>query len=153
MIAERLGTQEHDSWRQNPQDYHLFLQMLGREILQNKKVVAGFPLDQLRAITSLADFADRAECKNAALLIYEGIHRTDILPYVMMHHGMELAVRCFVSLSLFPEALEARMKRRGAPSPDFYRHCGKDVLSKEGFPRISLHFEMWEEYLQRNLRP
>ena len=61
-------------------------------------------------------------------------------------HGLELANRCLVSLSLFYDAMEKRWQRHGSPAPDFYRKAGKRAFAAEEKRAIADHFEKWEAY-------
>ena len=126
----------------------LIEQEIGKQIIQHDDIIHELPLTQIMFITAMSPFASSSnECHNVAEIIYWGINRTDILPYISEHQGKELAYRCLISLGLFKKALNYRCNRRGAPSPDFYRNIGISCFAQIGEEDISEHFAQWEGFL------
>ena len=109
--------------------------------------VPAMPHDQIFVILSKAPFEiDEEECVFVASVFFHLMRASDVLPMAMEHHGLELANRCLVSLSLFYDAMEKRWQRHGSPAPDFYRKAGKRAFAAEEKRAIADHFEKWEAY-------
>ena len=125
----------------------LIEEQVARKILESGNIIADLPFHQILALTSMATFANSIEEReNAAKIIWWGLKRTDIVPFITEHYGKELAFRCFISLSFFKKMLEKRCERRGAPSPNFYRTIGIMEFRKINMFGISEHFEKWESF-------
>ena len=77
----------------------------------------------------------------------EHVNTTDIFPLITEHKGKELAYRCLISLGFFNSALESRCKRRGSPSPSFYREIGIKTFNELKMVEISKHFLNWESFI------
>ena len=61
----------------------LLQQEIGKALTSNEGFIVDLPLTQLMFITSLSPFAySDIECHSVATIIYWGINRNDILPYV-----------------------------------------------------------------------
>jgi hypothetical protein len=116
-------------------------------------------LDYLGMICLSAKFADSVhECWFVAVLLTKGIKSVDVMPRVVVEeqdgrikafykHGMDVPAKILTALACFPEALEARTRRHGAPAPDFYRKLSKAELRLQRQPIVAEHHERWEDHL------
>lgn len=126
----------------------LIEQQIGIKLLENQEIIQDSPWVQILCITSLASFAsDDQECIMVANILSWGMTKTEILPLVSEHKGKDLAYRCLISLSFHTKAIERRHQRRGAPSPDFYRHVGQQSFHQLNMPEIEAHFNKWTAFL------
>ena len=138
---------------------NLYNDMATRKIIQeelsniflNHGIVLSEPTNQLLLIVSKANFADtEEECVLIASIIYRYCNQ-EVLPLVHQHHGMDLASRCLVSLSLFRKAMDVLHNHHGAPHPEFYRRVGIHAFSQTNHNQIANHFQNWENFLSEML--
>lgn len=121
---------------------------IGNALAKTDEIIEDLPFEQIICTLSGAGFADsETECVCVARMVYVTISKKDILPLVTVHSGVELASRCLVSLGLFIKAIEERSKRRGAPTPQFYRGVGIMSCKRCDMGDIAQHFTNWEGYL------
>ena len=117
---------------------------VGYEIVGSDEIITDLSFDQLKLAMSASRFAESdQECVDVASLLYRMINRPDVFPLVSVHKGVELAARCFVSLSLFRKAMFNRLRRRAYPSPSFYREVGIKTLSDIDMRAVAMHFDNW----------
>lgn len=121
----------------------------GKKIIESQdKFLTAKPLDILALICNTASFADdKNECHTVAVIIYKHIQNPNPLPSLLDDKQFEFAEKTLVSLSFFNDALIHRWKRRGAPSPDFYRQCSEAIFSKNHLENIAEHHRQWESFL------
>ena len=152
LIDELFNKSQADAIRKLWEDKSsrfLLQQEIGKKILDSEYFVGELPLTQLMFITTLSPFATSdKECHLVAEIIYWGMHRTDILPLISEHKGKDLAYRCLISLGFFTSAIEKKWKRRGSPSPSFYREVGINAFNQIEMKDISKHFIGWESFLK-----
>lgn len=123
-------------------------QYIGKELANSDKIIVGNDLNQIILINSQANFiSTEAEPVEVSVMLFYCLKQVEILPQVTLHHGRELASKCLISTSLFKSALDARSKRFGAPSSDFYTNVGKTTLIQEGMVDVAAHFENWNAFL------
>jgi hypothetical protein len=125
-----------------------FFKAFGDKILQSRdKILLSKPLDIFLFICSTAQFASSMEESNqVAIIIYKRMQEKTPLPYILDDRGIDLAEKCFVSLSFFYPALMRRWKK-GGPHPDFYRGYSKKLFEMNGYDEIVSHYELWENFL------
>lgn len=116
-------------------------------------------LDYFGLLCLSAKFAETIEeCWFVAVLLTKGVKNTKSLPTVLMEdrdgtirvfykHGLDVPARILTALTVFPEAVEARTRRYGAPAPDFYRKLSKAELRAQKQPAVAAHHEAWEDHL------
>lgn len=128
------------------------MQSFGHRIIANENILTSKPLDILALVCMTATFASSPmECQTVAIIVHKHILDADPLPYVVDDHGITLAEKCLVSLSFFLPAMERRHKRRGAPSPSFYRNASKIMFSRCDQQAIADHHEQWESFFAEML--
>jgi len=128
------------------------MQSFGHRIIANENILTSKPLDILALVCMTATFASSPlECQTVAIIVHKHILDADPLPYVVDDHGITLAEKCLVSLSFFLPAMERRHKRRGAPSPSFYRSASKIMFSRCDQQAIADHHEQWESFFAEML--
>jgi hypothetical protein len=128
------------------------MQSFGHRIIANENILTSKPLDILALVCMTATFASSPlECQTVAVIVHKHILDADPLPYVVDDHGITLAEKCLVSLSFFLPAMERRHKRRGAPSPSFYRNASKIMFSRCDQQAIADHHEQWESFFAEML--
>jgi len=152
LIDKLFSESQADAIRQLWEDKSsrlLIQQEIGKALIEHEGLILELPLTQLMLMTSLSPFADSdTECCNVASIIYWGISRTDIIPYVTDQQTQrELAYKCLISLGIFKGVIIKRWERRGAPSPDFYRRIGISSFEQIGMRDISDHFCQWEGFM------
>lgn len=127
----------------------LIQQEIGKTLISQENIIEELPLTQIMFITSLSPFASsEKECYNVASIIYWGISKDNILPYITdQQETKELAYKCFISLGMFKQALVRRWERHGAPSPRFYREVGIKSFRLIGMHDIGDHFMQWESFM------
>jgi hypothetical protein len=137
-----------DLWKDKSSQL-LLRQEIGKALINYEDILIDLPLSQLMFITSLSNFANSdTECHDVAAIIYWGINRNDILPYVTeQQECKELAYKCLISLGMFKAVLVKRWERSGAPSPNFYRGVGIKSFEIIGMNDISCHFYQWENFI------
>lgn len=124
------------------------LKSFGQKIIENDNILISTPLDILCLICMTANFAySETECQTVAIIVHKHLRTLNPLPYILDDHGFLLAEKTLVSLSFFLPAMIHRSKRRGAPSPDFYRKASKLLFSKNEHTEISENHEKWECFL------
>lgn len=64
----------------------------------------------------------------------------------------DTADTCLLMLSLFPERLEFRQRRYGAPSPRWYSKIGAMAFSATGHEDVASHFDGWTEFAHQELK-
>jgi len=122
-------------------------------------------LDYMGFLCLSASFAESAEeCWFVAVLLAKGVRDTKQLPTVVMeerdgcirvamkHRGIDVPARIMTALVIYPEAMEARAKRTGAPDSAFYRSISKTELRRYNHKEVAAHHEAWEEHLSPLLR-
>lgn len=123
----------------------VLMKAFGQKIVENEGILLSKPLDILALICMTASFAHSPlECQTVAVIIHKHLMDVNPLPYVLDDHGITLAEKTLVSLSFYYSAMEKRHKRRGAPSPSFYRQASKIMFSRCNQPEIAEHHEQWE---------
>jgi hypothetical protein len=121
---------------------------IGNAIARSDQIVEDMPFEQVLCLLSRAAFAaSEDECACVARMFMHVIRKTDVLPLVTVHSGIELSSRCLVSLSLFIRALETRCRRRGAPAPCFYREQGIKCCRLCDMEDVAEHFSNWEGFI------
>lgn len=128
----------------------MMIREIGNKLIESPLILPD-PMDQLLAITSLADFAEEDECLQMVGIIYRHMGDIDVLPAISKHQGKELAERCLLGLSFFQQEMQRRNLRHGAPSPEYYRKVGQYGFKSIGLIEISDHFENWEVFLSERL--
>jgi hypothetical protein len=133
----------------DPSLHDLLKQAFGKKILERKdKFLTTNALDTLCFLCLNSPFADdENECYTVSVLIYKNIKTLDILPLVTEEHGLNLASKCLVSLSLFSDRLEWRRQRYGYPGADYYRKVSKLILKQYGHNNVANHHKLWEQFL------
>jgi hypothetical protein len=125
---------------------------IGYAVGGSDEIITTMAFDQLKLIMSASCFADSdEECVNVARLILYMADKPDVFPLVSEHKGIDLAARCFVSLSLFRRAMVERSRRRAYPSPRFYRQVGIGALEKIDMASVSSHFDNWAGFVGETL--
>ena len=128
------------------------MQSFGHRIIANENILTSKPLDILALLCMTATFASSPlECQTVAVIIHKHILDDNPLPYIVDDHGITLAEKSLVSLSFFLPAMERRHKRRGAPSPSFYRNASKIMFSRCDQQAIADHHEQWESFFAEML--
>jgi hypothetical protein len=128
------------------------MQSFGHRIIANENILTSKPLDILALLCMTATFASSPlECQTVAVIVHKHILDANPLPYIVDDHGITLAEKCLVSLSFFLPAMESRHKRRGAPSPSFYRSASKIMFSRCDHQDIADHHEQWESFFAEML--
>lgn len=127
----------------------LLKKAFGQKILNAKnKVLITNALDIFCFLCLNSPFADdENECYTVSVLMYKNIKTLDILPLVTEEHGMNLASKCLVSLSLFKERLEWRRQRYGYPGADYYRKVSTMILKQHEHHNVARHHKLWEQFL------
>jgi hypothetical protein len=139
-------------YKEDPNSRKALLEAFGHKIIENQEILTSKPLDVLALICMTADFANsHEECQTVAVIVHKHINTANPLPYMLDDYGILLAEKCLVSLSFFLPALEARHKRKGAPSPSFYRKASKIMFSKFEHNDIAEHHEKWENFFSEML--
>lgn len=121
----------------------------GKKIIESQdKFLSAKPLDILALICNTATFTtDKNECHSVAVMIYKHINDVNPLPSLIEDKQFVFAEKTLVSLSFFHEAMNHRWKRRGAPSPEFYRQCSQSIFTKHHCEGIAEHHRLWESFL------
>jgi len=118
---------------------------------KSDEFIEDMPFEQIICTLAGARFAtSETECTCVAKMMCLTLPKSDILPLVTVHSGLDLASRCLISLGLFFRAIEERCKRRGAPPPRFYRNVGIMSCKKCDMDDVAQHFTNWESYLGEN---
>jgi len=139
-------------WKEDVGSRHLLKEAIAQKIIGSDEILNQMPLTQLMFVASLSPFASSdEECTNIATIVYWSVNKRDIFPLITCHRGKELAFRCLISLSFFEKALTKKWKRRGAPSPSYYRAIGINTFNQIGMPEIGVHFHQWEGFLPEML--
>lgn len=134
-------------YKEDPSSRQALMEAFGHRIIQNQEILVSKPLDILALVCMTADFANSpTECQTVAVIVHKHINTKDPLPYIIDDHGITLAEKSLVSLSFFLPAMEQRHKRRGAPSPKFYRQASKTMFSRCDHDDIAEHHEKWENF-------
>jgi hypothetical protein len=77
----------------------------------------------------------------------------EVIPTVLRFKPLnDLADDCFFSVSVMPDVINSRYRRRGAPDITFYSNMGKSAYSKIGYNNISHNWSFWVSYVGNNLR-
>jgi len=116
--------------------------------LSTDTIVHGSALNVIFLICSATRFASSDESNRVALIIYNFINVVDPFPSLAEHSGMEFAERTFISACFFKPYMLERTKRYGYPSIEFYKKAAKCIFDTHDYEDVSLHFELWENYLQ-----
>lgn len=129
--------------------HSLLKKSFGEKILEKKdKFLTTNALDILCFLCLNSPFADdEEECFTVSVLVYKNIKTLDILPLVTEEHGMNLASKCLVSLSLFKDRLEWRRQRYGYPGADYYRKVSKLILKQHDHINVARHHKLWEQFI------
>ncbi len=136
-------------YRGDPSIHDLLKKAFGQKILEKKdKILLTNALDVLSFICLNSPFADdENECFTVSVLLYKNIKTINILPLVTEEHGLNLASKCLVSLSLFPDRLEWRRQRYGYPGADYYRKVSILILKQHEHANIAKHHKQWEQFI------
>jgi hypothetical protein len=118
-------------------------------ILDKDKFLTCRPLDVICLICLTSKFASSDdECHRVAVTLYQFLDKPkNFLPYITEDSGLIFANKVLISLSFCAKALEQRWKRRGAPSPDYYRKASKLTFKRHGQEDIAAHHEQWEGFI------
>ena len=118
-------------------------------VIEKDKFLTSKPLDVICLICLTSKFAaSDDECHRIAITIYQYLDKpNNLLPYVSEDEGLSFANKTLISLSFCAKALEARWKKHGAPSPDYYRKTSKSVFAQHGQKDIAAHHEQWEGFI------
>ena len=128
------------------------MQSFGHRIIANENILMSKPLDILALLCMTATFASSPlECQTVAVIVHKHILDENPLPYIIDDRGITLAEKSLVALSFFLPAMERRHKRRGAPSPAFYRSASKIMFSRCDHQDIADHHEQWESFFAEML--
>jgi hypothetical protein len=129
--------------------HEMLKKAFGQKILDKKdKVLTSNALDILCFLCLNSPFADdENECFTVSVLLYKNIKTIDILPLVTEEHGLNLASKCLVSLSLFKERLEWRRQRYGYPGADYYRKVSVLILKQHEHANVARHHKLWEQFI------
>jgi len=153
LIQELYNEKEQQDikklYRSDPSIHELLKKAFGEKILKEKsKVLITNPLDVLCFICLNSPFADNEnECYTVSVLLYKNIKTLNVLPLVTEEHGMNLASKCLVSLSLFKDRLEWRRQRYGYPGADYYRKVSKLILKQHEHTNVANHHKLWEQFI------
>jgi len=131
------------------EDNHFLIQKeIGKELISQEKIIVNNSLNQFCCITALASFSEsEEESISVAVMLMYCLKNQDILPSLENHRGKAFASRALVCLGLFPQALQKRYERLGAPKPGYYRNVAKTWFEIENMKSISSHFIQWECFL------
>jgi hypothetical protein len=136
-------------YKDDPSLHELIKKALGQKILEKKdKILTTNALDILCFLCLNSPFADdENECYTVSVLLYKNIKTLDILPLVTEEHGLNLASKCLVSLSLFSDRLEWRRQRYGYPGADYYRKVSTLILKQYDHNNVAKHHRLWEQFI------
>lgn len=137
-----------DLYNESPESRQSFYKAFGDKILGSQnKILLSTPLDILMLICSTAPFSSsESESQQVAIIIYKRMKELNPLPYVLDDRGIDLAEKCFISLSFFYPAMVRRWKK-GGPSPEFYRNHSIGLFESEGHHEIAENYKKWENFL------
>jgi hypothetical protein len=153
LIEELYNGEEQQNikklYRSDSSLHDLLKKAFGQKILEKKdKVLLTNALDVLSFICLNSSFADdENECFTVSVLLYKNIKTLNILPLVTEEHGLNLASKCLVSLSLFHDRLEWRRQRYGYPGGDYYRKVSVLILKQHDHNNIARHHRQWEQFI------
>lgn len=153
LIQELYNKEEQQNIKKlhgdDPSVHEMLKKAFGQKILDAKnKVLITNALDIFCFLCLNSPFADdENECYTVSVLVYKNIKTLDILPLVTEEHGMNLASKCLVSLSLFKERLEWRRQRYGYPGADYYRKVSTMILKQHEHNNVARHHKLWEQFL------
>lgn len=154
VLIEELytGKEQQDIKKLYKEDlsvHEMLKKAFGEKILASKeKVLTTNALDILCFLCLNSPFADdENECYTVSVLLYKNIKTLDILPLVTEEHGLNLASKCLVSLSLFRDRLEWRRQRYGYPGADYYRKVSVLILKQHEHINIARHHKLWEQFI------
>jgi hypothetical protein len=136
-------------YREDASLHEMLKKAFGQKILEKKdKVILSNALDTLCFLCLNSPFADdENECYTVSVLLYKNIKTINILPLVTEEHGLNLASKCLVSLSLFKDRLEWRRQRYGYPGADYYRKVSTLILKQYDHNSIAKHHKLWEQFI------
>jgi hypothetical protein len=153
LIQELYNEVEQQSikklYREDLSIHDMLKRALGQKILESKdKILTTNALDILCFLCLNSPFADdENECYTVSVLLYKNIKTLDILPLVTEEHGIDLASKCLVSLSLFSDRLEWRRQRYGYPGADYYRKVSMLILKQYEHNSVAKHHRLWEQFI------
>lgn len=153
LIQELYSKEEQQDikklYRSDPSIHEMLKKAFGQKILESKnKLLTTSPLDILCFLCLNSPFADdENECYTVSVLLYKNIKTLDILPLVTEEHGLDLASKCLVSLSLFRDRLEWRRQRYGYPGADYYRKVSILILKQHEHSNVAKHHKLWEQFI------
>jgi hypothetical protein len=117
-------------------------------ITQQDRIITSNAIDAICLMCMTAKFASSEdECCRVALTVYHYYNKVqNMVPSLAFDKGIDLANNIFICLSFYPQSIERRWKRYGAPSPSYYRKVSKTIFSSHGFEDIASHHENWEVF-------
>jgi len=155
VLIEELYTSEEcdsikDIYKNDPTARTAIMKAIGNKlIVSTDKVVSSKPLDVICLVCLTSKFASSEdECYRVAITMYQHINKIyDILPSIAFDRGLDLANKTLLALSFRAQALEAKWKKYGAPSPAYYRKASKAAYKANGQMDLAAHHEQWEGFL------
>lgn len=60
----------------------------------------------------------------------------------------DIADDCFFSVSVFPDNIRRRSKRKGSPNLRYYSNMGRSAFDSIGYPLIAKNWKFWVNYVQ-----
>jgi hypothetical protein len=154
VLIEELYTKEEQNsikklFKNDSSVHELIKEAFSRKILEKKdKILTTNALDVLCFLCLNSSFADdENECHTVSVLLYKNIKNLNILPLVTEEHGLNLASKCLVSLSLFKDRLEWRRQRYGYPGSDYYRKVSIMILKQHDHTNVARHHRLWEQFI------
>jgi hypothetical protein len=129
----------------------LLKEAIGSKVItQQDKIIISNAIDAICLMCMTARFASSEdECCRVALTVYHYYNKVQNMnPSLAFDGGINLANNIFICLSFYPQSIEQRWKRRGAPSPAYYRKISKTIFSNHGFKDIASHHENWEAFFR-----
>lgn len=154
LIEELYGERDCETIKnlflEDPSSRLSLREAIGNKIIIEKdKILTTKPLDVLYLLCLTAKFASSEdECHRVAVTVYQFLDKpNDVIPSIISDEGLKFASKTLMALSFRSKALEKRWKRKGAPSPSFYRKVSKTVFTVHGQKDIAAHHEQWEGFL------
>jgi hypothetical protein len=153
VLIEQLYTNKEceiirDFFLEDELKKNLISKAISSKLITSRDVISANPIDELFLICLSAGFADSEdECHRIALTIFQFHKKVNILPSLCEDFGLTFANKTLMSLSFFPQVLEFKRERHGAPSPDFYRKISKNIFINQNQHDIASHHEQWENFL------
>lgn|SRR5574343_42723 len=103
--------------------------------------------ETMRVYQTLARYVTDADIMVGML---ETIHSENQIELRIPEHN-ELADACLMMVSLFPEHLERKQRRYGAPSVKWYSQVGALAFSRAGHADVAQHFDGWSSFINQEI--